>query len=415
MSNWTILQKIFFRLGSCYILLYAMSNQFITYIATEPIWQIVVPWFEDTFMNLPGSITVFTNGSGDTTYNYVSLLVYAIISVFVTIIWSIADRKRHNYNYLLQWLQVVIRYYLAYLMLSYGLAKIFYLQFQPPSFARLVQAYGDSSPMGILWTFMGQSKGYTMFTGFVEFFGGLLLIYRRTSTLGAIVVLVAMTNVMALNYFYDVPVKLLSTHIVLMTLILILLDSRRLINIFISNKPTQSIEHLPYFKNNKLNTGLRLFKCLFIIGVIGYWTHDTFNMTKVYGTNVEKPKLYGLYEVTKFIQNGDTLAPLLTDDARWRRLIVEQKDRASIYTMTDKRLWYDFKPDTIKNIVRLNPANDSTLLDSLYFSEPDSTRFVLEGILNQDAVRIEFSKKTKEDFLLRSRGFAWINEYPFNR
>ena len=35
--------------------------------------------------------------------------------------------------------------------------------------------------MGILWTFMGQSKGYTIFAGLGELVGGLLLLSRYTS------------------------------------------------------------------------------------------------------------------------------------------------------------------------------------------------------------------------------------------
>jgi hypothetical protein len=39
---------------------------------------------------------------------------------------------------------------------------------------RLLKPYGESSPMGLLWTFMGYSTGYNLFTGGAEALGGLL-------------------------------------------------------------------------------------------------------------------------------------------------------------------------------------------------------------------------------------------------
>jgi hypothetical protein len=48
-------------------------------------------------------------------------------------------------------------------------------QFPAPTQDRLMQSYGDSSPMGLLWTFMGASEPYTMFVGFAEMISGILL------------------------------------------------------------------------------------------------------------------------------------------------------------------------------------------------------------------------------------------------
>lgn len=42
-------------------------------------------------------------------------------------------------------------------MVAYGMFKISPSQFPAPGLSRLVQPYGDSSPMGLLWTFMGVS------------------------------------------------------------------------------------------------------------------------------------------------------------------------------------------------------------------------------------------------------------------
>ena len=113
-------------------------------------------------------------------------------------------------------------------MISYGAVKVIKSQFPDPSLARLMQTYGDSSPMGLLWTFMGASKSYNIFTGGVECLGGFLLFIPRLTTLGALVSIGALANIFMLNMSYDVPVKLYSFHLLLMAVVLAAPDLRRL-------------------------------------------------------------------------------------------------------------------------------------------------------------------------------------------
>lgn len=93
-------------------------------------------------------------------------------------------------------------------MIGYGLIKVFALQMLKPQLQQLVAPLGDLTRMGLVWTFMGISPVYQSFTGAAEVMGGLLLFWRRTRLLGATIVAVVMTNVVLLNFLYDIPVKL---------------------------------------------------------------------------------------------------------------------------------------------------------------------------------------------------------------
>ena len=90
--------------------------------------------------------------------------------------------------------------------------------------------------MALFWTFMQYSRAYAFFGGLIELIAVVLLCYRSTATLGALVCLVAMTNVALLNYAYGVPVKLYATMIVLSAAVLVLYDSRRLFDVFVRNR-----------------------------------------------------------------------------------------------------------------------------------------------------------------------------------
>src|SRR5437899_11151387 len=102
------------------------------------------------------------------------------------------------------------------------------MQFPPPALDRLVQPFGDASPMGLAWTFVGASPAYEIFTGTGELLGGLLLTMQRTTLLGALVAAGVMAHVVALNFCYDVPVKLFSSHLLALALWLMIPDARRL-------------------------------------------------------------------------------------------------------------------------------------------------------------------------------------------
>ena len=105
------------------------------------------------------------NGSGERAYDYVQLFCFFAFSLAAAAVWSIVDRRRTQYDKLFGLLRVYVRYVLACTMLSYGMSKVFRLQFGEPLPNRLLQSYGDSSPMGLLWTFMGYSAPYTICSG----------------------------------------------------------------------------------------------------------------------------------------------------------------------------------------------------------------------------------------------------------
>ena len=98
---------------------------------------------------------------------------------------------------------------------------------------------------------MGHSAGYTIFTGVIEVLGGALLLFRRTTTLGALIVTGAMVQVAALNYAYDVPVKQYSAVLVLMALFIAAPDLRRVADVLVLNRATSPVDLGPDLKTRR--------------------------------------------------------------------------------------------------------------------------------------------------------------------
>ena len=195
--------------------------------AYNNLWNLVVPWVGAHILHLNYEITVLPHGgSGDTTWNYVQVLCIFALAMIAAIGWSLLDRKHRNYNRMQDWLRVYVRFALGVAMISYGSSKVIQSQFPPPSLDRLLQPFGDASPMGLLWTFMGASQSYNLFAGLGEMLGGVLLFARRTTLLGSLVSIAVMSHIAMLNFSYDVPVKLYSLHLLAMAIFLVVPDAR---------------------------------------------------------------------------------------------------------------------------------------------------------------------------------------------
>ena len=195
----------------------------------------VVLWVGENILGISRGRMVLIDNFVDTTFNYTALFSMLMLALVVTLIWSIIDRKRENYKTLYYWLSVILRFYLGFIMVNYGLIKLVQLQFPEPSLYTLVNTYGNSSPWGLAWSFLGYSKGYNLFMGIAEVMS-VFLFFRRTLTFGLIVTLVVTLNVMAINFFYDVPLKIVTTHLVLITLFLIAPNFKSLLDFFFRKK-----------------------------------------------------------------------------------------------------------------------------------------------------------------------------------
>ena len=435
-TNWKLSRKISFRFFCSFFILYIfpfplnnfpfgaeinkISEKILGwyYAAFEYItvfWHWLTPGVGKILLNLENPITIFTNGSGDTTYDYVLVLTMVLLSILICIGWSILDRKRKNYNTAYYWLCVLIRYYLAVIMFSYGFSKVFHLQMPYPYLSRLVQPYGDSSPMGLVWTYIGQSKGFSAVLGWSEVICGLLLLFRKTTLVGALFTLIVMGNVMVVNFCYDVPVKLFSSVLEIMALYLAAPYLKKLYQAFIQHKPTHINNYYqPAFTKRWQVIGIKVLKVLIIADALFSGVKGSIDMGKQYGDNAPKPPLYGIYNTELVIRNNDTIPPLTTDTSRWKQIIIQTNKYARIKMMNDTMFNYTFTVDTVLNKIGTYVTTDNSNAASFSYIK-DGDYLLLNGKVGNDSVFIKLKRFDEKNFRLMSRGFHWINEYPYNR
>jgi hypothetical protein len=416
-QTWTNLQKIVFRF--CFLFftlnLFPFPLDPILGVVYGKIWDVLVPWGGNFFFNI-ASIANKPNGSGDTTWNWIQVFLILLVSVIGSLIWHFADRKRLNYNKLSYWFTIYIRYYLAITMFGYGFAKVFPSQFGTISNYRLHQQLGDMSPMGLLWTFMAYSTKYQFFSGFMECIGGFLLIFRRTTLLGALITAGIMLNVFALNMCYDVPVKLYSFLLLLLAIYLASPDFKRLYDAFLLQKSVDAppVSYAPAFlQKGRIQTYLTIGKIILMLVAIGFLVAEVCSDTD------EKAKsltaFHGQYTISKHIKNNKIMS--LTDSLCWEKGFIDYigyEDRLILSNEKGVRDRFTISKVDSNQVFKLKTKGDTT---KYYFEyhQPDSTKLVLIGKFKNDSLRIELDKQKPKDFLLPKRGFHWINEEPFNR
>jgi hypothetical protein len=385
-------------------------------------------------------------GSGDTTWNYVQIFVFAVIAAALTLLWTLAawawgrirGRSHLGYPHLHEGLRIYVRFYTAQMMIVYGAVKLIKLQFPYPRPDSLLHTYGESSPMHLLWTFMGASEGYNWFTGAGEFFAGLLLCTRRTTLLGALVTFGVMAHVTALNFCYDVPVKLFSSHLVLMSLFLMAPDLPWLARVFVLGRRDAPRGYTPLFRWQWLNLSVSVVRTLVVLTFVGATLYGNFENSKLYGTLTPEPPLFGLWEVEEFTLDGKVRPPLTTAADRWQRVTFNKaltfrkanpaKPRMGITNMVGKSvLFVDFAVDEENKTITLNrpggqPGVTTPPLHVLRYREvePDvievegEVAFLADGRFGPKQVKARLRHYGAERFLLSNRGFNWINETPYN-
>lgn len=408
-SHWGVLNRIAFRAIFVYCTLY-MLTMFTSFFMEAPI-----RWFAENIVHWGQTFELKQTGSGDTTFQYLLIAFNLLLTAIVVAIWSLLDRKRPSYNVLFYWFQVVVRIFLFFFMLTYGFVKVFKTQFPDPSLTKLLQPLGDMSPMGLAWTYMGFSVGYNLFVGLGEILGGVLVLFRKTVTLGSLVIMGVMGHVAVMNFTYDIPVKLFSVHLVLLAFILFLTDIKRFTAVFFQNKTAEKI-HLYAPSNDatyrKIIIGLKIFVLVIITALFSF---QGFSVMKSRKSSLLQAPFYGIWEAKIMIKNGDTLPPLLTDSTRWRYLILDRKNKASVKLMDDSFVYYDLAIQKDEKQFTLSSEEEQPVSPNFEYQLFGDMTLQLDGTLHNDTLQVFFSKKNREDFLLINRGYHWVNEYPYNR
>ncbi len=424
--TWPLWQKLLFRFFFIYLLLQTQPWTWLDAIpgvgyVTQYYYNFLY-WITDysnrLFFHLPGDVMAPPNGSGDTSGGWASLDFSIALAFIVCIIWSLADRKRKNYEVLSYWLRTIVRYFICLNAFSYGIIKLFGLQMAFPNYSQLATPLGDFLPMRLSWMFIGYSAPYQFFSGLMEASAGVFLLFRKTTTLGLIIATSVFINVAMLNLAYDIPVKIFSINLVLMCLFLLSFDYKRLVAFFFRNKAIESCNLYTISFVKRWQRIMRIvLKTLFILIAVGFTFYNAIDWYNSQNQGInQQPITPGVYDVTVYCINHDTIPLLATDTLRWQDIIFEESGMGSINTKDTifrkryNRAYFNYEPDTAKGIIGFKKFSaDTSNLFSMKYYLPDSNTLQLRGLYKSDSLYVEL-KKSSRHFQLAERQFHWLSE-----
>jgi hypothetical protein len=224
-----------------------------------------------------------------------------------------------------------------------------------------------------------------------------------------------MTQIFMLNMTYDVPVKLLSFHLILLSLLILAPDRRRLANFFFLDRPAEPVQRGPQFatrRGRRIAGGCMAFLWVWMIGNNIYGAMKDWRQ---FGPGAPRASLYGIWSIEDFALDDKPHPLLVTEAQQWRRVVFDFPDLVQVQRMDESGVGYDAKVDPHASTIALTDQKDKNWKASFTFTRPGADRLTLEGTINGQKAALHLRLLDHTKFRLATSGFHWIQDYPFNR
>ncbi|MDM1352425.1 hypothetical protein HX017_17670 [Myroides marinus] len=257
---------------------------------------------------LPYKLSTFILPAG-----FLALGLAILFSIGFSIYWH--KRKQVNTIIYVSWLSVLLRYWIAFLLLDFGFQKIFEVNF---NYSYHIDDSLVSSLTGpeLTWKYYGFSYGLSVIVAFFQIIGSVFLLFRRTLLLGVLILLPVMLNIVLINIFYNIgPITLFTSILITLGLFTLFLQHKvEVIRFFKQYKST-----LPSLGSNSLRLIARVFCVVIPLLFVIYYNYDV-HLSKKY---------FGKWKVEKMIRNGEVVSEesWINDTLAWKTIYIEERGK----------------------------------------------------------------------------------------
>ncbi len=418
-SGWKTYEKVALRTALIYAIISTIpfTPEFYTqdFDAGFNVNSYTFRWFDAISQNKPW---FFASQEGK---NYTGWFITVLVCALAGFLWNILDKKRKDYERLYYWFYVAARYGIALRMSWFAWAKVFPVQMPFPTISQLNTNLGDFTPGKLYWLTTGVSPFFEVFAGVFELLATILILYRRTTIAGALMMIAILVPIWFVNIGYDAGVELTSMHILSLSLLLLVRDSKKFYEILFEHKAT-ALTYIPKieFSADWKNKARLVFKYGFILIFIIY---RGFGYGNLYASgksfklplDIGLPKVSGIYNVSEFKVNNKILPYAAGDTVRWQNVIFEKFNSISVkidkpFQVNTKnsirttefygsigRYYYGYKADTINHVFILSNRADTASKLVLHYEHPDDKHFILSGLNErQDSIFVVLTKIDKK-------------------
>lgn len=280
-------------------------------------------------------------------------------------------------------LHCLMRSCFAFIIASYGFAKILGLQFQK-LYSVLDVPLGDQSGPSLTWNYFGYSFVFVCVIACIQLAGAMLLLFRRTYVAGVIILLPVMVNILCIDVFYTINDGALLNSILLNAglIYLLLLNYRQLVDFLFRIK-----NDWPVVLSGKgtVKNILRLLVMLI-----------PFLATLAWKQSMKKTSfLSGTYEVVNMKVNNRLINAdaVRKNDSLLTRIYFEVNNTCVLqYNNINMRLSAAYQYDAVSKNLEANLINkEKTKLDVIV-KNSGVKNITISGMFGSDTVNINLEK-----------------------
>lgn len=286
-------------------------------------------------------------------------------------------------------LRLLLRAALALAMIASGIFRLIPVQMPPLQPLDQLQRLGELTQGELLRTLLGASPVFQMFTGLAALLGGVLLLFPRTTLLGALICSANLAMAVTLALCYDLPSKLYVSCLFLLSLLLVAPDLRRLVDLFFLDRVVEAPVEAP----PAAGRGPNRFLLLLGAGVVVWGAAVA--VPRLVALHPPKPPFYGAWVVEELLVDGEESA----DPQRWGRVVFQDPEALDVELRIGSRQRYTLALDMAGKTMTLGRRARFT------FQEPEEGVLVLEGKLDGRRTRAKLRR-----MLLSSPWFHWITD-----
>ncbi|MDZ4795586.1 MAG: hypothetical protein SGI83_15005 [Bacteroidota bacterium] len=337
---------------------------------------------------------------------YLLVLLLFVLSMLVSLLllqvkkWALYRETVHTF-----FTRVFIAY-LALQLLKYGIDKIFKNQFYLPEPNTLYTPLGQIDKDLLYWSSMGTSHFYSIFLGTLEAVAAVLILIRRTRLVGLLVSFAVLLNVVAVNFGFDISVKLFSLFLLYITLYLLQPYTGQLYQLLIRNKATPGKPAPEKFALAQPSFVAHFLKW-FAIGIICIEVFYPFIKSgKLNGDNTARPHLHGVYEVRQVIVGTDTLAAIYSPV---KRFFIHKESYMIFQDPADQLQDYKLALDKAESVFILTDYQLKQTVLSFQYQPADST-LTLQYFHNGTESRLVGKALDWKKLPLLQKSFHWTVE-----
>ncbi|MCE3294440.1 MAG: hypothetical protein K0R65_154 [Crocinitomicaceae bacterium] len=364
-----------------FVLLFTLTLPFPLHFIQHPAfsYEHIFIWLEQGICSVIGFNCDF---QGHLYSDSPDLLVHTFFLVLISplISWPLLKIRWLSPELLNKLYLLVCSYTLAFFLMKYGFDKVFKHQFYSPEPNILHTPFGKLDKDILYWSVMGKSYSYSLFSGLLEVLAGMLLFFRKTRKLGALLSFGVMLHVLMINFAYGIEVKILSSFLLLLSLLILLWYRRELLAFFIRENAVICRPEPEISLNFRLK---RLIRFTLIFYIFFESTFLAFSTANFNDDNYPRPKFHGAYAV-----NGEHMLLAkelgLKQGTEIKRIFIHRQAYFIVQTAEDRFIDFAFRYLPGKNGIQLrNPQKTE-----LYFQQNPGLKLEFQYHNNKQRVSL---------------------------